>query len=219
MFLPGFEKMDIVATVLLALAAFILGAVPFSVIIGHVALRKNIQDYGDGNPGSVNVFRAGGSVKIGLLAVVLDIVKGFPFVFLAYALFHLPDPSLVIVGMCAILGHAFSPFLRWHGGKAVAITFGVLVTLPQHEAFYAFTALMIAGCLFVENDSWIPVLGAAGTLAYLAVTAGPSWYSLLMLCILALYIFKNLSNLRSLPRLHGRLIRWLEAKLRGSTPV
>jgi glycerol-3-phosphate acyltransferase PlsY len=211
--------MEIVATVLLALAGFILGAVPFSVIIGHVALGRNIQDYGDGNPGSVNVFRAGSSVKVGLLAVILDIAKGFPFVFLAHAWLHLPDLSIIIVAVCAILGHAFSPFLRWHGGKAVAITFGVLVALPQHEAFFAFTALMIAGCLFVENDSWIPVLGAAGTLAYLAVTGGPYWFSLLILCILVLYVFKHFSNLHSLPRLHGRLIRWLEAKLRGSTPV
>jgi acyl-phosphate glycerol 3-phosphate acyltransferase len=211
--------MDIVATVLLALAGFILGAVPFSVIIGHLALGKNIRDYGDGNPGSVNVFRAGGSVKVGLLAVVLDIVKGFPFVFLASAWLHLPDPSIVIVAMCAILGHAFSPFLRWHGGKAVAISFGALLGLPQHEALLAFIALMVVGFCLVENDSWIPVLGAAGTLAYLAVTDGPSWYSLLVLCILVLFVFKQFNDLRSLPRLHGRLIRWVEGKLRGSTPV
>jgi len=210
--------MDIVATVLLAVAAFILGAVPFSVIVGRLALGKNIQDYGDGNPGAVNVFRAG-SVKAGLLAVFLDIAKGVPFVVLAYAWLRLPDLSVVIVGMSAILGHAFSPFLRWHGGKAVSITFGVLVSLPRHEAFFAFTTLMILGCLFVENDSWIPVLGAAGTLAYLAVADGSSWFTLLMVGILVLYVFKHFNSLRSLPRLHGRLIRWLEAKLRGSTPV
>jgi glycerol-3-phosphate acyltransferase PlsY len=210
--------MDIVSTALLALAGFILGAVPFSVIVGHLALGKNIQDYGDGNPGAVNVFRAG-SVKAGLLAVILDIAKGVPFVVLAHVWLHLPALSVVIVGMSAILGHAFSPFLRWHGGKAVSITFGVLVSLPRHEAFFAFTALMIIGCLFVENDSWIPVLGAAGTLAYLAVTNVSSWFTLLMVGILALYIFKHFDNLHSLPRLHGRLIRWLEGKLRGSTPV
>lgn len=211
--------MDIVFTALLALAAFILGAVPFSVIIGRLALGKNIQEYGDGNPGAVNVFRAGSTVKVGLLAVLLDIAKGVPFVLLAHAWLGLPDPSVVIVAMSAILGHAFSPFLRWHGGKAVSITFGVLVALPQHEAFFAFITLMIAGCLLVENDSWIPVLGTAGTLAYLGVTAGPTWYSLLVLCVLALYVFKHFNNLRSLPRLHGRLIRWLEGKLKGSTPV
>jgi glycerol-3-phosphate acyltransferase PlsY len=210
--------MEIASTVLLAMGGFILGAVPFSVIIGHVGLGKEIRDYGDGNPGAVNVFRAG-SVKAGLLAVLLDITKGVPFVFLAHAWLGLPDAAVVIVGMSAILGHAFSPFLRGHGGKAVSITFGVLIGLPQYEALFAFTALMIIGCLFVENDSWIPVLGATGTAAYLAVTDGPTWVTLLMVGILTLYIFKHFSNLRSLPRLHGRLIRWLETKLRGSTPV
>jgi len=210
--------MDIILTALLAVGGFILGAIPFSVIIGRLALGKDIQQYGDGNPGAVNVFRAG-SVKAGLLAVFLDIAKGVPFVFLAHAWLKLPDLSVVIVAMSAILGHAFSPFLRWHGGKAVSITFGVLIGLSQHQPFYAFTAFVVAGFLFVENDSWVMVLGAAATLAYLAVTGGPSWVSLLMLCILALYVFKHFNNLRSLPRLHGRFIRWLETKLKGSTPV
>ena len=164
--------MDIVYTGLLAMAGFMLGAVPFSVIIGRRVLGKNIQDYGDGNPGAVNVFRAGGQ-RAGFMAVFLDIAKGVPFVFLAHALLKLPDLSIVVVAMSAILGHAFSPFLRWHGGKAVAVTFGVLLALPQHEMLLAFIAFVVAGFLFVENDSWIMVLGAAGTLAYLAITGGP----------------------------------------------
>jgi glycerol-3-phosphate acyltransferase PlsY len=210
--------MDILSTVLLAVAGFLLGAVPFSVIVGRLFLRKNIQDYGDGNPGAVNVFRAG-SVKAGLLAVFLDIAKGVPFVFLAHAWLELPELSVVAVAVSAILGHAFSPFLRWHGGKAVSITFGVLLALPEYQAFFAFTAVVVAGFLFVENDSWIMVLGAAATAAFLAVIGAPSWVILLMGFILALFVFKHFDNLRSLPRLHGRLIRWLEAKSRGSTPV
>ena len=210
--------MDILSTVLLAAAGFMLGAIPFSVIIGRLFLRKNIQEYGDGNPGAVNVFRAG-SVKAGLLAVFLDIVKGMPFVLLAHAWLDLPALSVVAVAVSAILGHAFSPFLRWHGGKAVAITFGVLLALPEHEAFFAFTACVVAGALFIENDSWVMVLGAAAALAFLTIVGEPSWVILLMSFVLALYIFKHLDNLRSLPRLHGRLIRWLETKLRGSTPV
>jgi acyl phosphate:glycerol-3-phosphate acyltransferase len=210
--------MDILSTVLLAIAGFLLGAVPFSVIIGRLALGKNIQEYGDGNPGAVNVFRAGGH-KAGLLAVFLDIAKGVPFVFLAHAWLGLPDLSIVIVAMSAVLGHAFSPFLRWHGGKAVSITFGVLMGLPQHEAFFAFTAFVVAGFLLVENDSWIVVLGAAATLAYVAIAGEPYVIILLLFCILVLFVFKYFDTLHSLPRLHGRVIRWLEAKLRGSTPV
>jgi glycerol-3-phosphate acyltransferase PlsY len=200
------------------MAGFILGAVPFSVIIGRLFLRKDIRNYGDGNPGSVNVFRAGGQ-KAGFVAVVLDIVKGVPFVFLAHAWLKLPGLAVAIVAISAVLGHAFSPFLRGHGGKAVAISFGVLLGLPQHDILLAYMAFFIAGFLFVENDSWISVLGAAATLAYVAITGEPYEIIVLFSFILVLFVFKYFDTLHSLPRLHGRLIRWLEAKLRGSTPA
>lgn len=209
--------MEILSTVLLALAGFLLGAVPFSVIIGRLFLRKNIQEYGDGNPGSVNVFRAGGQ-KTGLLAVILDIIKGVPFVFLAHAWLYLPDLSVVVVAMSAVLGHAFSPFLRWHGGKAVAISFGVIMGLPHHEVLLAYIACFIVGFMFVENDSWVVVFSAAATLAYVAIAGEPYVIILLVFCILALFVFKYIDTLHSLPRLHGRLIRWLETKMRR-TPV
>jgi glycerol-3-phosphate acyltransferase PlsY len=210
--------MDIYSTALMSMAGFILGAVPFSVIIGRLFLRKDIRNYGDGNPGSVNVFRAGGQ-KAGFVAVVLDIVKGVPFVFLAHAWLKLPGLAVAIVAISAVLGHAFSPFLRGHGGKAVAISFGVLLGLPQHDILLAYMAFFIAGFLFVENDSWISVLGAAATLAYVAITGEPYEIIVLFSFILVLFVFKYFDTLHSLPRLHGRLIRWLEAKLRGSTPA
>jgi glycerol-3-phosphate acyltransferase PlsY len=200
------------------MAGFILGAVPFSVIIGRLFLRKDIRNYGDGNPGSVNVFRAGGQ-KAGFVAVVLDIVKGVPFVFLAHAWLKLPGLAVAIVAISAVLGHAFSPFLRGHGGKAVAISFGVLLGLPQHDILLAYMAFFVAGFLFVENDSWIAVLGAAATLAYVAITGQPYEIIVLLSFILVLFVFKYFDTLHSLPRLHGRLIRWLETKLRGSTPA
>jgi glycerol-3-phosphate acyltransferase PlsY len=210
--------MATVYTVLLAIAAFGLGSIPFSVLVGRRLLRKDIQSYGDGNPGAINVFRAGGQ-KAGYLAVFLDVLKGVPFVFLAYAWLELPELSLVVVALCAILGHAFSPFLGWHGGKAVAITFGVLLAMPQHEILLAFIACVVAGFLFVENDAWVVILGAAGTLAYLAITGIESWTILLMLCILAVLVFKHFQDLRSPPHLRGRLIRWLQSILRGTTSV
>lgn len=210
--------MTIVYTVLLAIAAFGLGAVPFSVLVGRWLLKENIQSYGDGNPGAVNVFRAGGQ-KAGYLAVFLDVAKGVPFVFLAYTWLDLPGLSIVVVALGAMLGHAFSPFLGWHGGKAVAITFGVLLALPQHEALLAFTACVLVGFLFVENDAWVVVLGGAGALAYLTVTGSESWIILLMLCIMALLIYRHFQDLRSMPRLRGRLIRWLQSILRDTTSV
>ncbi len=121
--------------------------------------------------------------------------------------------------MSAVLGHAFSPFLGWHGGKAVAISFGVIMGLSQHEVIFAYMACFIAGFLFVENDSWVVVLSTAAALAYVAIVGEPYVIILLVFCVLALFVFKCFETLHSLPRLHGRLIRWLEMKLRRSTPV
>jgi len=210
--------MTIIYTVLLAIAAFGLGAVPFSVLVGRWLLKENIQSYGDGNPGAVNVFRAGGQ-KVGYLAVFLDVAKGVPFVFLAYSWLDLPGLSIVVVALSAMLGHAFSPFLGWRGGKAVAITFGVLLALPEHEVLLAFIACVLVGFLFVENDAWVVILGSAGALAYLTITGSESWIILLMLCIMALLIYRHFQELRSMPRLRGRLIRWLQSILRDTTSV
>jgi glycerol-3-phosphate acyltransferase PlsY len=207
--------MEIVYTTLLALAAFWLGAVPFSIYIGRWFLGKDIRDYGDGNPGATNVFRAGGQ-KLGYLAVFMDVAKGVPFVFLAHASFGLSGVALVAVAMCAVLGHAFSPFLGWRGGKSVAVTFGVLLALPQYEILVAFIVCMVLGALLIEVDAWAVMFGAGGTLAYLVITRGSSWETLLMVCILALFTFKHFQSLRTVPGFRGRLVRWFQTIIRGA---
>ena len=207
--------MEILSTVLFGFAAFWVGAFPFSVLIGRWFLGKDITDYGDGNPGAANVFRAGGQ-KLGVLAVILDVAKGVPFVYLAHTNFDLPALSVVIVGMCAIAGHAFSPFLQWRGGKAVAVTYGVLVALPYYDMLTAVAAFMVIGFLFIEANAWTVMFGALASLAYLVVTKGSSWETLLMLYIVTIFAIKHFEELRSLPGFNGRLVRWLRAVLRGA---
>jgi glycerol-3-phosphate acyltransferase PlsY len=208
--------MDAIYMVLLALGAFLLGACPFSVILGRWFLKKDIREYGDGNPGAANVFRAGGQ-KLGFLAVFLDVLKGVPFVLLAYTVFDFSNLALVPIGLCAILGHAFSPFLKWRGGKAISVTFGVIVSLPQHEAFWAFTVLVILGALLLDNDSWAMILAAGGTLAFLAIKEIDTWELLIMIGVLAIFTVKHFRDLRVLPGFHGRLVRWLQSVLRSTT--
>jgi len=210
--------MEMFTISLLAIAAFGLGAVPFSLLVGRWLLGKDIRHYGDGNPGAVNVFRAGGQ-KTGYLAVFLDVAKGVPFVFLAHSYFGLSYVAIVVVGMSAILGHAFTPFLRWNGGKAIAVTFGVLLALPQHEVLLVFIACMVLGALLIEADAWTAIFGALGSLAYLAVTRGSSWETLLMLCILAVFIVKHFESLRTFPGFRGRLFRWLQSIIRGTLTI
>lgn len=205
--------MEALYSALLAVSAFWLGACPFSLWIGRLVLHRDIRGYGDHNPGAANVFRAGGRIS-GCLALILDIGKGVPFVALTHTLFGLPEAAALAVGICAILGHAFSPFLRLKGGKAVAITFGVLVALPQYEILIAFIAFVVLGFLFIEVDSWTVMLGPIGTLAYLVATTGGSWESLFMLCVLVILAVKHFNELRNIPRHKGRLIYWLQSTRR-----
>jgi glycerol-3-phosphate acyltransferase PlsY len=210
--------METLITALLALGAFALSAVPFSLLIGRIFLDDDIRRYGDGNPGAYNVFRAGGQ-KSGVLAVLLDVGKGVPFVLLAHAVFDLSGLALVIIAVCAVLGHAFSPFLRGRGGKAVAVTFGVLLALPQHEMLLAMMAFLIIGFLLIEEDSWTVIFGAAGSVTFIAVTQGGSWQTLLMVCLLAVLIIKHFDSLRSFPGLKGRLVRWLQAVVHATFSI
>ena len=198
---------------LLAVCAFWLGACPFSVWIGKWFLGKDIRDYGDGNPGAANDFRAGGR-KLGFLAVILDMAKGAPFVVLAYSFFGFPEIVALAVALCAILGHVFSPFLRLRGGKAVAVTFGVLIPLPQHEIPITFTILMVLGFLLIETDAWRTILGPVGTLTYLIITRGNSVESLFMLCVLVIFVVKQYGDLQTMPRPNRRVINWLQSRRR-----
>jgi glycerol-3-phosphate acyltransferase PlsY len=210
--------MEIIMTSLLGIAAFGLASVPFSLLVGQWFLHDDIRNYGDGNPGAANVFRAGGQ-KMGILAICLDVGKGMPFVFLAHSMFDLPETAMVLVAVSAVLGHAFSPFLQWHGGKAVAVTFGVLLALPQHQLLLAFMAFMVLGALFIEVDAWTVIFGAAGTLAYFAFTRGGSWETLLIFCILAVLIVKHFEALHTFPGFRGRLLRWLQTVVHSTLSI
>jgi glycerol-3-phosphate acyltransferase PlsY len=196
---------------LLALCAFGLGACPFSLWIGRWLLGKDIRNYGDGNPGAANVFRAGGH-KSGFLAVFLDTAKGVPFVFLAHSFFKLPEAAVLGVAMSAILGHAFSPILQLKGGKAIAVSFGAILALPQHDILFALAGSMFLGFLFIAIDAWVVVLGTSGAAAYVLVTRGGSWETFFMLGVLALLVMKFFDELKTVPRIKLKPIAWLQSR-------
>ena len=202
-------------SILLAVAAFWLGACPFSLWVGRRFLGKEIRNYGDGNPGAANVFRAGGR-KLGVLAVALDVARGVPFVFLAHSYFELPYLAVVAVALVGVMGHAFSSLLWCRGGKAVAVTSGALVALPQYDLLLSLAVFMLLGFLLLDSHAWAVIFGAAASLAYLAVSRGGSWESLLMLGILVILVFKHFQDLRTLPHARGRLMRWLHVVIRGT---
>jgi glycerol-3-phosphate acyltransferase PlsY len=114
------------------LTAFFLGSLPF----GHwLALVRGIdlRNQGSGNTGATNVGRVLGK-KWGIFVFVLDLGKGWIAVVLAKSVGNLPETWSVTVGVFAVLGHVFSPWLGFRGGKGVATSAGILIGLAPWVA-------------------------------------------------------------------------------------
>jgi glycerol-3-phosphate acyltransferase PlsY len=191
--------MEVFYFVIIAIASFLLGACPFAILIGKFFLHKDIREYGDHNPGAANVFKAG-SIPLGFLAVVLEIAKGVPFVLLALLVFKFAEPQVLFIGLCAILGHAFSPFLRFKGGKATAVTFGVFLAIPNKEIVIVFVILMVAGFFLLDGDGWRIVLSTTGCLIFNIAMGKSIWTWIFLLFVLVVIAIKNIDALRIMPR-------------------
>jgi glycerol-3-phosphate acyltransferase PlsY len=159
-------------TILWTLVAFFLGSIPFSVILGRFIAGKDIRSVADGNPGGMNALRAGG-VKTGIPVIILDIGKGFLPVFLAQR-YGVSEWDLVPVCLAPILGHAFSPFLRFHGGKALGATAGVWLALIGLWVFPIYAILAVPFTLMQAEDAWSANAGMLALLCY-AVLLGETW--------------------------------------------
>lgn len=189
----------VILTLLLGLGAYLLGGLPFALWIGRRVLKRDIREMHDHNPGATNVFRAGGRVS-GFVAVFIEMAKGMPFVWLSYAVFGLPVTATFVIGLCAILGHAFTPFLGFHGGKATAVTGGVLLAIPQHDLFFIAIAIIFISFLALESEEWRIVFTFSGTLVYAIVMGRTLEECLFVFGILVILSIKNAAGLRSLPR-------------------
>lgn len=108
----------------LMLTAYLIGSIPFSWLVAKTK-GIDLRNVGSGNTGASNVWRAAG-FRYFIVALVLDIFKGWLPTFLAYSVFVQSPLATVAVGLCAVLGHVYPLFMRFKGGKAVATTGGVI---------------------------------------------------------------------------------------------
>ena len=120
---------------------YILGSIPTSYIMGKLIKGIDIRDFGSGNVGATNALRILGT-KVGVFTLIMDIGKGFLAVNIARMIISEPtDLILILTGLFAIIGHIFTLFLKFKGGKGVATSAGVfiaLVPIPLALALFVF---------------------------------------------------------------------------------
>jgi len=150
---------------------FLSGSVMYSYLLARL-VNVDLRKVGDGNPGSSNLWRAKG-VKFGLIAMILDYFKGTFPLFLFIINDNVKDEYVIAVAaLFGILGHAFSPMLKFNGGKAVTTTFGAWTILTKWEAptilgtiFTIFAFLKSKG-IIVKDNTFGVLLGFAALLPY-----------------------------------------------------
>ena len=140
-------------SVLMVLVAFLAGSLPFSVWVGRLLLGVDIRQFGDGNPGAANAFRAGSQLA-GLLVLVLDISKAAAPVGLAYFNLGIRGWGMFLIALAPMLGHAFSPFLRFRGGKAIAAGLGVWIGLTLWKASLPGIVGALIGIALFTPSGW-----------------------------------------------------------------
>lgn len=130
--------------VFFVVTGFLSGAVLYSYLLPKLFCGVDVvQSSDDANPGTSNAVKYAGW-GIGLLCLLLDLLKGFVPVFWALHLIDPLDPLFSAVIAAPVFGHAFSPFLRGRGGKAIAVSFGVLLAVaPVTPLFYILVCLFL----------------------------------------------------------------------------
>lgn len=143
--------------------AYLTGSVPFGFLIGKMR-GIDVRTVGSKNIGATNVFRTVGK-KWGLLAFLCDFLKGLLPTLAAKHLAGGADWLPVAVGLCCVVGHTLTVFMKFKGGKGVATAFGMLVALMPALVGIAF---LVFAVLFASSN-YIS-LGSCGAAAFLAVT-------------------------------------------------
>ena len=123
---------------IVGIASYLMGSIPFGLILTKIFLNKDIREIGSGNIGATNALRTGNKL-LGYSTLILDIVKAvIPVI---YVKVNFPE-LIYIVSLCAFLGHVFPIWLKFKGGKGVATYVGIL-----------FSINFLLGVIFVS--SWV----------------------------------------------------------------
>ena len=181
--------------VVLMIVAYILGSIPNALWIGKVFKGIDVREHGSKNTGSTNAARVLGA-KLGILTLILDISKGAIPTLIATMLLD-SSISVILVGICAILGHSFSIFMKFKGGKAVATTVGVFIVLVPG-------AILLAAVIFflvfgiTRYVSLSSVLAAISLPIFIYFLYQQTIYVILGILIAILIAVKHRSNIERL---------------------
>lgn len=189
------------------LLAYLCGAIPFGYVIAKLFKRVDIRTIGSGNPGATNVYRTI-SKPLGVLTLVLDLLKGFIPVY--FTMLLNPDSVWLIIAVAfvTIIGHVFTVFLNFKGGKGVATGCGVFLALNPLAILICFLVFVLFLVLF-RYVSFASIMAAATLPISLYFLNSMAEIVIFASIISILVIVRHISNIK-------RLLNGTENKIYGT---
>jgi glycerol-3-phosphate acyltransferase PlsY len=185
--------------VLNAALGYVLGSLPWGLIVGYIWLRRDIRESGSGKTGTTNVLRTAGKIPAALV-MILDIAKGAVPALVGRYVFDSPEVAAVGAG-AAVVGHIWPVFAGFRGGRGVASTYGGVLGLAPliSLGFPLIGAVLVGATRYVSFMSVVGVPICAAIICVLAITGNTepayAWFSVFAT---ALVEYKHIPNIRRL---------------------
>lgn len=180
---------------LLLLFSFILGSIPFGYLISKGIYKIDIRTKGSGNIGATNVIRTLGLLP-GIVVLATDILKGALPVIIGRSI-GMPKEVFLLAGAVSVLGHCFSPFLGFKGGKGVSSTFGMMLAFDPTVAILSF---LVEG-VFIAIWSYVSLGSIAAVIAMVIflVIRGHNFISVFIMILTAILVIgRHKDNIKRL---------------------
>ena len=160
---------DVLLTIAFIILSYLIGAIPFGLIIGKGIKHIDIREHGSGNIGSTNAIRVLGK-PVGFLVFFFDVFKGM-FVIIILKILQSTGVwttpiDCFFYGAAAIIGHSFSCFLKFKGGKAVATSLGVVLVLTPTPAI----ACLVVFLIILYTTGYVSLASTGATITVVSTT-------------------------------------------------
>lgn len=193
-------------TIFWLLLAYVIGSIPWGLIIGKVFFHKDIRQYGSGNLGGTNAGRVLGT-PIGILVILLDSMKAFLMMLLCNKL----NPGIEqYIGLMVCVGHCFPIFANFKGGKAVACSYGYLLGLAlfvTNEFIFTFLIPLIVFLITLVISKMVSLSSMVGLSSAVFTLLKVNYKLSILQLVLALFvIYRHSANIK-------RIINKTESKI------
>ena len=147
--------------IIVSVYSYFLGSIPFGFILTKIFLKQDIRETGSGNIGATKVLRTGNKF-LAILTLVLDFLKGYLTIIVTLKYFN---DLILLSALICLLGHIFSIWLKFKGGKGVATYLGILLALSVNY-FLIFIIVWVSILLIFKYSSLSSILSTFGILIY-----------------------------------------------------